>query len=191
MSDANITLVVSRTMSVMLPQHKEPVTWDWEKVPVESRQAIVEYLVNFALRQSPGDAAASLKDKTDKEKMDAVRAKFDKIQGGEVPAGGGGGPRLDPVDRAWIGYFQASKVKEGGKPITGKNLAAAQRTACRQAILKMEPDKSGTIAKEVEERFDAWKAYMEGADPALIALIAAERAKDSPPKAFVPAKGAF
>lgn len=187
MSDM-VTIRMSGKMSVNLPGVNDPVEFDWDKVPESNRQEIAEYLCNFALRQSSGDAGAGEKDADKKAKL--VRAKFDKIQSGEVPAGGGGGPRLDPVKRAWIAYFVASKVKVSGVGVSKKNLEEAQRTACRQAILKMEPEAAANIKEQVEARMQAWLAYMEANDPALVAMIAAEKAKETP-KSFVPAKGAF
>lgn len=184
-----VTIRVSNTMSVNLPGVAEPVEWDWAKVPEENRQAIGEYLLNFALRQSSGDAGAGEKDAEKKGAL--VRAKFDKIQSGEVPAGGGGGPRLDPVKRAWIAYFVAMKTKVSGIGVSGKNLADAQRTACRQAILAMEPEAKARIKEEVETRLDGWLAWMEANNPALQAMIAAEKAKELPAKPFVAPKGAF
>lgn len=183
-----VTIRVSSTMSVNLPGINDPIEFDWAKVPETNRQEIAEYLCNFALRQSSGDAGAGEKDAEKKAAL--VRAKFDKIQSGEVPAGGGGGPRLDPVKRAWIQFFVAQKTKVSGSGVSGKNLADAQRTACRQAILAMEPEAAADIKEQVETRLDGWLAWMEANNPALVAMIAAERAKEAP-KSFVAPKGAF
>jgi hypothetical protein len=85
-----INIRVSNVMSVNLKHHGEPVEFDWAKVPEDKRQSVAEYLFDFALRQSPGDADAGLKDKSLADKKKAVRAKFDKFQEGETPSGGGG-----------------------------------------------------------------------------------------------------
>jgi len=152
----NTTLVVSSSMSIMLPQHAEPVEFDWDKVPTESRQAIAEYLFNFALRQTSGDAVAGLKDKTDEDKRKAVKAKFDKIQSGEVPAGGGGrGASLSDEHQAML-YLLNEGRKTADKFKTSDFIKEAKAYFRRMLIANIRAGggdpKEANVTEIVDER---------------------------------------
>ena len=95
METINVTLPAS--ILIDLKHHDE-------KVPVNLAGKSVDWFawaIAFALRQSAGDADAGNKDETAVERKRIVRAKFDKIASGEIPAGGGGGgPRKSLADQA-------------------------------------------------------------------------------------------
>jgi hypothetical protein len=143
-----ISIRVSNTMSIQLKHHAEPVTFDWSKVPEDKRQQTAEYLFDFSLRQSPSDADASLKDKTIAVKKAAVKAKFDKLQLGETPSGGGGrGATLDDVNQAMLyllneGKKTSDKINVKDYPKFVKAYFREQLTA-EALVNEMDPKEMG------------------------------------------------
>jgi hypothetical protein len=167
MENIMTTLRVSTTVSVNLKHHNTPVTFDWAKVPEEKRQALAEYLFDFALRQSPGDADSGMakKGKSPAECKKAVREKFDRIALGDIPAGGGGGrgATLDDEDEAlrrmWnSGKKVADEVKVGE---FHKELAARVRKDII-AALREEGMDDETLKNELQ-------GYITGSGPSIIA----------------------
>jgi hypothetical protein len=128
-----ISIRVSNTMSIQLKHHAEPVTFDWSKVPEDKRQQTAEYLFDFSLRQSPSDADASLKDKTIAVKKAAVKAKFDKLQLGETPSGGGGrGSTLDDISQAM--FYLLNEGRKTADKIAVKDYAKFAKAYFREQI---------------------------------------------------------
>ena len=153
----NVSLTVSSSMSINLPKHKEPVEFDWDKVPMEKRQALAEYLINFGLRQSSGDAAAGVKG--DADALKAVRAKFDKLQEGELPSGGGGrGSSLSEVEQAMLALLNENR-KTADKLKVGDFRKAAAEYFRRALVADCEAEgidpKTAGITETVKDNLDA------------------------------------
>lgn len=124
-----IMVSVPTSVAVSLKWHKDPINVALgDKTP-----AWWGYVVEFALRQSAGDADAGMKEETEAKRREAVRAKFDKLARGEVPSGGRGpsGPRdadakadsdwlaskgykgaIKELDERWKGYVRALVIKK-------------------------------------------------------------------------------
>lgn len=117
--------------------------------------------------------AASGKDLADRaEKTKDIAA---RLQNGTYQfGGGGGGPRQSPEEKGWIKWLNAIGHKEGGKAVSGDTLERAQKSLCRQALVKkgMPADQLG---KAIVEKLEAWKTAKIANTPELAQAIEAEK----------------
>lgn len=117
--------------------------------------------------------AASGKDVTDRatKTLDNMA----RLQNGAYQfGGGGGGPRQSPEEKGWIKWLNAIGHKESGKAVSGDTLERAQKSLCRQALVKkgMAADQLG---KAIVEKLEAWKAGKVANTPELAQAIEAEK----------------
>ncbi len=142
----------------------------------------IAYMWDVRIQRSQ---AAVDKDDPDKDskKAQARRDMFNRLSKGEViKGGGGGGAKLSIEDRAWIAFFKAQQIKEGGKEVNGKTLLRAQESLCRQDLIaEHDPgteerlDVERNIKKHLDERFDDWKEACESDPEDIGAYISLEK----------------
>lgn len=88
--------------------------------------------------------------------------------------GGGGGPRQSPEEKGWVKWLNAIGHKEGGKAVNGETLERAQKSLCRQALVK-KGIPADQLGKAVAEKLEAWKAAKIANTEELAKAIEAEK----------------
>ena len=135
----NITVSVPSSVLVDLKHHTEAMEASLEGKSAEW----FGWAIAFALRQSAGDADAGLKEGTDEEKRDAVKAKFDKLASGTIPSGGGGGRGASLGDDSEaLHRWLLSEGHKGKKKDIRERLLSAVRATILNSV---EPAQAKTL----------------------------------------------
>ena len=117
--------------------------------------------------------AASGKDAT--ERATKTKDIATRLQNGSYQfGGGGGGPRQSPEEKGWIKWLNAIGHKEGGKAVSGETLERAQKSLCRQALVK-KGIPADQLGKAVAEKLEAWKTAKIANEPDLADAIETEK----------------
>jgi len=182
---AMITLNIHQYMLVNLKHHTGTLPFNWEKMPESARTAVAEYLLDFGLRQSCGDADAGMKDKTKEERKEAVREKFDNFTKGLLPSGGGGGgARLDAETRAEIVWLKSIADSGAAAKVNGKTVEDLLKGKMRAEIVNALPgdenkDKREEFLGKIGEMFAEWRVKHREANPVLRSLIEIEKTREA------------
>ena len=182
--DEMVTLTISALMLVNIKHHTGTLPFDWKKVPEDKLKAVVEYLIDFGLRQSVGDADAGMKGKTNEERKQAVREKYDSFQKGILPSGGGGGgARLDVETRAEIAWLKTISDSGAAAKVNGKTVEDLLKSKMRAEIVNAFPgaeniEKRKEYLEKIQELFPEWRTKHRANNPVLASLIEIERARE-------------
>lgn len=182
--DTMITLNIHESMLVNIKHHTGTLPFNWEKVPEEKRQTVAEYLLDFGLRQSVGDADAGMKEKTKEERKEEVRKKYDNFQKGILPTGGGGGgARLDVETRAEIAWLKSITDSGAAAKVNGKTVEDLLKSKMRAEIVNAFPgaeniEKRKEFLEKIGELFTEWRTKHRENNPVLKSLIEIERMRE-------------